>query len=236
VTRYCRRHGARLGIEHDELLQRVRLRAWLGHATYNGTGAAGYLSWTLRIAHNQAIDLARSLARRRDVGIDDLDDLAAQRVASAAQDPRSTPDHAKEIAAILARACKAGALSRLEVAVLTARFNGDEDLGWRAIGPRLGISEANAAQMHLRAIAKLRTHLFIAMPDALGGVEAIGRAFEACLRDGPRGGGPSLTDAEAAAFAQAILKRGAPTAAAGTPSAALRSACQKVVRRLSSPL
>jgi len=217
----------------DELLQRVRIRAWRGHASYNGSGP--YLKWVLAIARREAADMAASVQRWRDRHVpydpeqDDRPDLDPLGGGMEGAGP------AIEITATLLRARRAGILSAAEFQVLAARFSDGGDLGWQAIAPRLGVTPANAATLHMRAVAKLRAYLFVDSPETLGGMEAIRAAFTRLIAAPPAGVAP-LTDGEADAFRRAVLAGEARSTVRPVSPALLRAACHKVIRLLPSPL
>ena len=239
VERFCRSYAGRFG-EADDLLQQVRLHAWMGHGGFDGRGS--YRAWVLRIAKNQAIDMARARMRRPAISLDDdgaqspelARALAAEAGAGSVVDALAST--AQFVRVILSHAVRSGAVTSLEHQVLAVRFEGGGDRGWQAIAPALGITPANAAQLHGRAIAKLRVHLFVAMPDIVGGLDAIAQAFQSCQQTGSRGDRIALTASEAATFETVVLRRGPKSAAAAASPTLLRAACQKVIRFLASSL
>jgi hypothetical protein len=81
---------------------------------------------------------------------------------------------------------------------------------------------------HFRAVAKLRAFLFLQLPERLGGVAQIARAFADALKDDGR---YRLRPEEATVFRRMVLDRDASYRAVGWRTH-LQNACAKVIRHL----
>lgn len=198
----------------DEVLQRAAIRAWRGFATFQGRCQPS--TWLLRIAGNEA---NRWLSAKRFAALD----AAPEPAAKTDQPPPAGWDSRHAIT----QATAAGLLSDAEARVLAARQDAP-DAPWTELAAAVGLSSANnAAQVHVRAVTKLRVFLFVHRPDLCGSKGAIAEAFErACGRPVD-----PLTPAEQRVFRVVVLDR---TTAANAPGhwTDIQSACRKVAAHL----
>ncbi len=206
----------------DEILQRVAIRAWRAFPTFRWD--CPVVSWLIKILYGE---IAREIARRqrdraRETTLDAVPPHLAARP-DLESDAAAEPDLRKAIS----DAVRTGFLSEQEERVVTARLCYPDE-SWPVLGDRLGMAGTTCASLHCRAVPKLRTYLFQACPELLGGKATIRRAFDtACKTEG------RLSTAEIAAFRRVILE-GAPAFAVGARGA-LRSACATVVNFLDGP-
>lgn len=197
----------------DEVLQRTAIRGWRGFATFQGRSHP--LTWLLRIAANEA---NRWLKAKRFAALD------------AAPEPAAKPDAPAPTAwdsrTAIAQASAAGLLGDTEAKVLAARQESPA-APWAEVAAPLGLTANTAAQVHVRAVAKLRVFLFVHHPALCGSKAAIAEAFEWA------GGRPvePLTPAEQRVFRAVVLDR---TAAANAPGhwTDIQTACRKVASHL----
>jgi RNA polymerase sigma factor (sigma-70 family) len=235
VRRVCRSYVGRYD-EPDDLLQRVRIRAWRGHRSFRGD--APYLAWVCAIARNEARHQARLQARRRSREVSLESSASIETIPEATTEPPAADieeGSSKLVVLLIAEAERAGVLSTIDAAILLQRVKANEK-GWEDIGQAIGITAANAAQRHLRAIPKLRMFLFMVRPELLGGLDEVRRAFLECNRVSTSSktsiNSVNLTESEAKTFNKIIL--GDRKSVVYTPQlyAELRSACMKVIRFL----
>lgn len=252
IARLCYRFAGSRD-EADEILQRIRIRAWRGHSGFRGDGP--YRAFVGIIARREARDFARQRFKRQARELpydpernditsasaearhdatpkDPLDPVAAGIDAAHLAEPDPDPPDI-DVDGLIAAAEAHRVLSSLESQVLRARACDEIDRSWDAIGLRLGKSANHVAQLHARAIAKIRVYLFLARPDALGGLASIARAFDN-LQVGRSG--PKLTPKESDAFSRAVLGRCSRGTRTAVSVGALRGACLKLIRRLKSPI
>lgn len=226
VAAYCR-HTMRDPVDADDLYQRVSIRAWRGHATFQGR--SHYLTWVLRIAEREAARLGGSLSRtrRREEPYDDREAGASGR-AETSEDPPSQPAvDASWIRAAASAAADAGAITAVEHQIVLARLERPYAT-WQQIAEHLATSANVCAVTHCRAVVKLRVYLCEHRPDLLGGHSALTSGYERALRSAM----DPLTPAEAAAFRAVVLDRRRDYRARGWRTA-LRGACGKVLRQVS---
>jgi len=227
VWAYCCR-AVRDQNDAEDIFQQVAVRAWRGHASFRGD--AQFLTWVLSIARRE---VARLMGRKSDrTGVESsLETLTEEAPAVLPSAPGPEPPApAKGWAAEAARAAaEFGELSPVEAAVLLARL-ADPDATWDDIGQQHGMQGGACAVIHCRAVPKLRVFLFTHRLDLLGGRDAVTSAFEGARGDSA----DPLTPEEAETFRRLILESQAGYRKAGW-RLALRSACGKVVRRLSLP-
>lgn len=196
----------------EEVLQRTSDRAWRGMATFQGRSKVS--SWLLRIAENEA---KRWLTRKRFAALDPTTEPVAQ--------SETAPAHWDSRRAI-EDALSAGLLTSAEARVLTARLD-SPDATWADLAAGLGITSANAAQLNVRGVSKLRVYLMVRHPELCGSRSHIADAFEwACQR-----AVDPLDDAERRVFRAVVLDR---TARATDPGlwTTVQSACRKVAAHL----
>jgi RNA polymerase sigma factor (sigma-70 family) len=252
IARLCYRFAGSRD-KADELLQRIRIRAWRGHSAFRGDGP--YRAFVGIIARREGRDFAQERLKRqaRELPYDPernditpasaaashaatpkdlLDPVAADLDAANLVAPEPDPPDI-DVDELIAAAERDRVLSSLESQVLRARACDEVDRSWDAIALRLGKSANHVAQLHARAIVKIRVYLFLARPDALGGLAIIARAFDD-LQVGHRG--PKLTPKESDAFSRAVLGRGPRGTRMAVSVGALRGACLKLIGRLRPPI
>ncbi|WP_327046602.1 hypothetical protein OG320_01485 [Microbispora sp. NBC_01189] len=201
-----------------DLIQRVAIRAWRGHASFRGDAA--YLTWVMAIARREA---ARQAARKsritaREIPLAGIDQ---------AESPAGPGMERSWLPTLIKEARLAGAISEVESRVLTARLSGPE-AGWAEIGGLTGMTATAAAVTHCRAVPKLRVFLFRSRSDLIGGHPALAAAFERTRR---ARGGEALTPAEAEVFEAVVLDERASYRPRGWQTV-LRGACGKVAKHL----
>lgn len=200
----------------DELIQLTAIRAWRAYSQFRRQST--FLTWVVAIARRQAMRLNHHRHQRlaRQINLDSVMMLPAA-------DVTVTPS--RWMCTAFAAARSAGVLSEKEAAVVEAQLAVDDWVCWRDVGRSLGLGEAECALHFSRAIPKLRVYLFVAMPSALGGRDAIERAFQfACTnQESP------LTKTEADVFRHQVLNGNPPLRRSGW-QAAMRGACAKVIR------
>ncbi len=198
----------------DDVLQRTALRAWRGLATFQGRSAV--LTWLFSIAGNEA---RRWLSARRFAALDSTPEPVAR-----PESPPSDWDSRRAIQQALA----GGLLSDAEARVLVARQE-LPDASWAEVAANTDLPSPNAAaQVHVRAVSKLRVFLMVHCPELCGSAVAVADAFErACDRDVD-----PLTAAERRVFRAVILDRTTAATAAGHWTD-IQTACRKVAAHLS---
>lgn len=204
VQRWCLRETGDAA-RAAELLERVMIRAWRGHAAFAGDCA--YATWVTRIAGREAARLhAEATRTRRAV-------------------PRDAPDPGPTTGAV-DEALAAGVLSPAEVDVVRHRSVTPHG-SWSDVAATLGGTPSSNAVLHCRAVPKLRTFLCTDRPDLLGGHDALAAAFDRAWSARPQVLGP----AQAEAFRAVVLDRRPGYRRRGW-QANLRAACAAVVRQL----
>jgi DNA-directed RNA polymerase specialized sigma24 family protein len=208
----------------DDVFQRTAIRAWRGYSTFRGDS---FLSWTLSIARNEGL---REFGKRNKISKVETS-LEALIEDSPAATPMATPAELESQASdILRRAVRASIatqfLSTAEAQVILARLE-EPEAEWDQIGIRLGKEGGTCAVLHCRAIPKLRVFLFTHQPEFFGGIEIIAAALTAAMKNTA----DKLTSAEAEAFRYCVIDKRFPYRKTGAV-AALRSACNKVIRHL----
>jgi DNA-directed RNA polymerase specialized sigma24 family protein len=211
----CCRRLSRNADDAQDLYQRVAFRAWRGYPTFRGDCAV--LTWLTRIAEREASRMYAAAAQRLRREVPLLVDAAGIAAAPAAGEPALTWLHD-----VVAVAGKVGALTDAECQVVARRLV-DPDASWQQAAAELGMTAAQCAVVHCRAVPKLRVLLFVSFADALGGPAEIEAAF--------RSAGDELSPAERDAFAAVVLAGRDDYRRRGW-QADLRRACGLVVRHL----
>ena len=141
----------RVGFQKDlaeECTQETFFQAWKHLSSFTDRGAS-YLSYLLKIAHNQLLNHYRTSSRQRTVPLDDLDEA----VFSYEQDYEKLLTPA-QLQTVLQE------LSEQERTVIMMRY--DQDASFQEIGEKIGKSENAVKLMISRARKKLKKNAVLA--------------------------------------------------------------------------
>lgn len=226
VLRVCR-HVLANEDDAEDVCQTVAVRAWRGYGRYRGDAA--FSTWVLAIARREIARALAVRARRRAVEEPEAPADPPANGPTECQGPADGGPGHLGLRVLLERALREGWLSVAEYRVVSCRLSHGAET-WDQIGARLGATGGQCAVVRCRAVAKLRAFLFCRAPDVLGGIDELARAYALSLA----AQADRLSPAEERAFRRNVLESGSDRRDP-RGSAALRSACGKVVRHLPRP-